>query len=77
MNRDELRETLKGEGIRDSAYSLDGGLRNDTLVMDLIGDRWIVYYSERGQRWDERSFSDEDSACQYLLGLLRADRGAR
>jgi len=72
-----LREILRSEGIRDSAYSLEGGLRDDTLTLDQIGERWIVYYSERGQRWDERSFSDEDAACEYLLGLLRADRSAR
>jgi hypothetical protein len=77
VNRDELLDILRIEGIRDDSYSLDGGLRDDRLTIDRIGDMWIVYYSERGKRWDERSFTDEDSACQYLLQLLRSDRRER
>jgi hypothetical protein len=77
MNREELLGILRSEGIRDDSYSLDGGLRDDTLTLDRVGEKWIVYYSERGKRWDERSFTDEDSACRYLLRLLRSDRSAR
>jgi hypothetical protein len=77
MNRDELRQILQDEGIRDDAYSLDGGLHDDRLTIDQVGDKWVVYYSERGKRWDEREFADEDSACRRLLQMLRSDRAAR
>lgn len=76
MNRDQLLDVLRNEGIRDDSYSLYGGLQDDTLALDRVGETWIVYYSERGKRWDERSFTNEDSACEYLLQLLRSDRHA-
>ncbi len=77
MNREQLREVLKAGGYRDNAYNLDGGLLDDRLTIDQVGGQWIVYYSERGKRWDERVFPDEQSACNHLLDLLKSDRSAR
>ena len=34
------------------------------------GDQWIVYYSERGSRWDEMTFDSEKVACMFMLGLF-------
>jgi hypothetical protein len=77
MDREELRDILVKEGIRADAYSLEGGLREDRLTIDSVGHRWVVYYVERGRRWNERYFSDQDTACRHLLELLRTDRSAR
>jgi hypothetical protein len=77
MNREELRAVLDQEGIRPDAYSLEGGLREDRLTVDSVGGRWVVYYVERGRRWNERYFSEEGAACRYLLELLRTDSSAR
>ena len=77
MNRIELREVLTAEGIRSDAYSLEGGLYEDRLCIDEQYGAWVVYYVERGKRWNERRFDTEDEACRYLLELLRQDRSAR
>lgn len=77
MDRAELRNTLDQEGIRPDAYSLEGGLYEDRLCIDEVYGQWLVYYVERGKRWDERTFSTEDEACRHLLELLRNDRSAR
>lgn len=76
MDRSELLGILKGRGVRGESYSLEGGSRDDRITIDQIGGTWIVYYSERDKRRDERRFTDEDSACRHLLRLLCSDRGA-
>ena len=52
-------------------YSLEGGQSNDTFCLEQLGQRWCVYYSERGERYDERTFESESTACVYLLEVLR------
>lgn len=77
MDRDELRRILDSEGVRADAYSLQGGLEEDRLCLDEVHGSWIVYYVERGKRWNERSFETEDVACKYLLRLLLDDPSSR
>lgn len=77
MDKAELARVLQEDGYRPTAYSLDGGLRDDTLCLDEVHGKWVVYYSERGQRWNEREFSSEDAACQYFLKLIRQDGAAK
>lgn len=76
MDRAELRAALDAEGIPPGAYSLDGGLPEDRLCLDEVYGRWIVYYVERGQHREERTFAAEDEACRYLFALLKDDRPA-
>lgn len=73
VNRAELAAILDAEGIPEDSYSLAGGLADDRLCIDEADGRWLVYYSERGKRWDEKWFSSEGEACRHLLELLRAD----
>ncbi len=77
MKRDELREEARKAGVRDDAYSLEGGLPSERDVLDSGPHGWFVYYSERGLRTGLRSFASEDAACDYLLELLIEDETTR
>lgn len=72
MNRSELKHILQREAFDPGIYSLDGGLANDTLCLAHEGERWCVYYTERGARFDEQWFESEDEACELMLSNLRA-----
>lgn len=73
MNRTELQILLEQHKVSSLAYSLGGGLPNESYVLDQGVDKWTVYYSERGQKNNERTFYTEDEACRYLLKLLTDD----
>jgi hypothetical protein len=73
MNRQELHALARREGIRDDAYSFEGGLPFERLVMTAEAGGWVVYYSERGLRTGLRGFDTEDEACQYLWERLLRD----
>ena len=67
MNKDELLEKLKTMRISPDAYCLDGGFPNESYVLSEAGQKWEVYYSERGMKSNCQAFDDEASACAYLL----------
>jgi hypothetical protein len=77
MNRTELETTLLARNVSPLAYCLSGGLPNEKYTLDQAGEKWSVYYSERGQRSGERIFDSEDEACRYLLQLLTNDSTIR
>ena len=77
MNRIQLRELAQKEGIRDDAYSLDGGLPSERYVLELTKGGWHVYYSERGLRTGLQKFETEAEACERLFEMLLADPTTR
>jgi hypothetical protein len=69
---EEFREKLRRGGIPSHAYSLEGGMPDEALVLDsLPGGRWTVYFSERGQRMREREFAFLDDALQDMADQLK------
>jgi len=73
MTKEELQEILNRERILTDSYDLDGGLLSERLTLARRGDRWAVYYSERGVESGYREFYTESEACEYLLSVLRND----
>jgi hypothetical protein len=69
MESRELRAVLEARGAPAEMYAI-GDERNEAycLTQDHLG--WLVYYSERGQRNDLRSFSTEHEACLDLLSRV-------
>ena len=70
MNREELKEVLDKEKIDPHYYSLDGlagGPYDNVMILEKEGSRWLVYYYERGEKWDIHVFETEDEACKLLL----------
>jgi hypothetical protein len=71
VNRQELDAALLAAGVNPRNFSLYGGLPNDAVCLDTLPmGQWVVYYSERGSRFDVVEFDTENSACAYLFGLL-------
>jgi hypothetical protein len=72
MNTSELPALLRSMGVPADAYSI-GSDSNETYCLIPELGRWHVYYSERGNRNEERVFADEAAACQELLNRLLRD----
>ncbi len=77
MNCDELRQVLAAKGIRPRSYSLEGGSPEDRYCIEKSSGGWSVYYSERGNRNDERWFETEDDACEEFMRRVLADPSTR
>ena len=77
VNISELKADLDQAGVPANLYSLDGGLWGDRLCVANEAPLWIVYHSERGQRYEEVVFTTEDEACRQLWTLLTSGRMAR
>jgi len=77
MNRQELREALCKEGIRQDAYDLDGRHLSETYTLGEAYGRWFVYYSEHGLETGRREFNSEAEACEYFLQELKKDPTTR
>ena len=77
VTRGELRHILEVAGFRSDMYSLTGGLPNEAHCLEDRGREWAVYYSERGQRNEERTFANESDACEFFLGRIRSDPTAK
>lgn len=72
MKKYDLKKCLENEGVSKSLYCLDGGLPNEKVCLDYEGNKWVVYYSERGCRTGLETFENEDDACIYIYGMVRA-----
>ncbi len=70
MNREELRRILNAENISLTTYSLDGKYCEECLRLEKVVDGWVVSYSERGLRTNERHFDSEEDACRYMSDRL-------
>ena len=75
MDLDELSSELSRLGIDPSRYSLNGGRPEDGFAVKREGREWIVYYSERGGRFDIEKFSTADGAYRDLLSRLTGGAG--
>ncbi|KLU65353.1 hypothetical protein DEAC_c29050 [Desulfosporosinus acididurans] len=71
MNRKELRNLLKIKGVPEYYYNLDEvGETDQKVCLGIDNQGWIVYYSERGNKFDLLTFSTEDEACKDILKRL-------
>ncbi len=67
MNISRLREMLCKNNVPSDLYSLEGGFPNEAYCINVNGNVWEVYYSERGQKSHCVEFDNELDACDYLL----------
>lgn len=77
LNRDQLRDALDWEGIRPSAYSLDGTEPENRYVLTIRPGGWSVFFMERGREVDREDFDTEDEACSELLLRVVGDPTTR
>jgi hypothetical protein len=69
MNVADVREVVQAARVDPTYYSLDGE-RHEALCLMSRGQRWYVFLSERGERFEERAFESQDEACVYFLKRL-------
>jgi len=66
----DLKNFLDGKGIPPSAYALYAD-QNEAYCLAKVGDEWLVYYSERGNRnelaWGKSEAQALDVLKLYLL----------
>ncbi|MBU5472276.1 hypothetical protein [Roseburia sp. MSJ-14] len=71
MTREILEKELKKAGVPDYIYNLTGqGKKDECLCLEKIGDKWSVYYLERGVKTTNEIFDTENDACQFLYAEL-------
>ena len=75
MNISDLEKRLQARHIREDMYCLNGGSSNESYCLNQADRNWEVYYSERGQKTNLKTFADENSACEYLYNLIMRDVG--
>ena len=77
MTRAELKTRLRKEGVRETAFDLDGLQLDEVYCLDAAPTGWTVNYRERGIRRDEHVLDSEDEACQFVLRWILADPTTR
>jgi hypothetical protein len=78
VNVAELRRAIADAGAgmhfsaRARADTSPGKPDNVTILEPSLDepDRWVVYYTERGQVFDLHTFDSEDAACDYMYSIL-------
>jgi len=70
MNLCELKRELDRLSIPKDAYSLRGGLPNESYCIGKKDGKWEVYYSERGRKSALQIFSGEHDACIHFLSMI-------
>ena len=43
------------------------------MTLNRTVDGWEVYYSERGKKYNVRTFPTEDEACRHFLAFISRD----
>lgn len=71
MNIKDVRHLLIKYHVPEDSYSLIGGLPSERYCIQNAGNKWEVYYSERGQQTGMRIFNSENEACGYFLKQIR------
>lgn len=71
MKVSELCNELERLGISKELYSImSGGMPNEKLCL-VYENGWKIYYSERGERTGEMSYSNEEEACEVFLRKVK------
>jgi hypothetical protein len=74
MNTFELAQQLNSEGFGPSYYSLSRQKPPlEGFVLEKVGDRWIVFFFERGAFREIASFESETDACDYFYEKMHAE----
>lgn len=70
MNTQQLMERLNREGLPKQFY--DFNTRKDDVHVLLQEDgKWLVFYMERGNRYNLKSFDNEEAACEEFYNRIK------
>jgi len=78
MNKKELEENLIALVVHPRNYTLNGPPYWDSsMVLEPLHnknksiEKWTVFNFERGKRYDEQLFDNENEACVYMYEKLK------
>ena len=75
MNKKELQTKLDLLGVTSGAYSLEGELVPDNIILCNSYHKWEVFYlDEGGGRNDEKVFDSENEACEHIYKLFKESK---
>jgi hypothetical protein len=75
MNRDELKYMLEDLDVPTNAYSLEGSLLPDCIILHNNYAKWeVFYFDERGNRNNEEIFFSENDACNYIYEYFKKQK---
>lgn len=71
MNKKDFKKSTRKLHIPDFLYNIDGTGRDDErFCLVRAGERWNVYYSERGKKTTDKYFDTESDGLEYILSEL-------
>ncbi|MDH6354496.1 hypothetical protein M2132_000824 [Dysgonomonas sp. PH5-45] len=71
MDTKTLEEKLDSLGIKETAYSFDGTLKNSALNMFQDNNKWEVFFcDEDGERTIVDIFDTEAEACEAIYKIF-------
>jgi hypothetical protein len=71
MNREQLIEQMRQEGIPANMLHQSSGVSSECFVLRQNSDAWETFYAERGLETGLQKFPTEDAACRDLLNEMR------
>lgn len=75
MNKNKLKYKLDNLNIYRGYYSLEGELLPDRIVLFQNFDIWeVFYFDERGNRNNEKVFTSESEACEYIYNHFKLQK---
>jgi len=70
INIEKTKEYLSAIGVPDRFYAIGSPGGGDNLAITYNyedQEGWAVFYSERGNRFDIKTFADEAAACDFFI----------
>ena len=59
------------------SYSINGNIISEGHGIEKTGDRYVWYYTERGEQNIIKSFTTESEAVEYAFNEIKADKWAK
>jgi hypothetical protein len=66
----ELKSALEDAGFRFDGYRVLEAPDESAWCIKKQGKTWLVFYFERGTRWEMRRFKEESVACEYFYNRI-------
>ena len=71
MKIKELKKVVSRMYIPSSCHNLNGGTPSDTYCLERFRKQWVIYYSERGKKYDIEYYDSEERACEVFYRILK------
>lgn len=72
-----LLARLRAERISPLAYAVNEVRDDACCLFETSSGDWLVFYSQRGHRYEQRAFVTESAACEHLLHMVLSDETTR